>query len=84
MELHDMIGTVATTLTTGAFFPQALHIMRTRDTKAISLPMYAVFTAGVGLWLIYGLMIGSWPIIAGNCVTLPLASFILIMKMKLG
>lgn len=84
IEISEIIGSVAAFLTTIAFLPQVVHVMRTRDTRAISLWMYCIFTTGVALWLVYGLMIGSWPIIVGNIVTITLASIILVMKLKLG
>lgn len=84
MELSEWIGAVAATLTTSAFFPQAWKVIRTRDTRSISLIMYAVFTLGVVLWLVYGCMIGSIPIIVGNVITIVLAGTILWMKIRCG
>jgi len=80
----DLIGWLATTLTTVAFAPQVWRAWKTRSARDLSLPMYLIFTAGVVLWLTYGLMIASWPIIVGNIVTLILASCVLAMKLKFG
>jgi len=82
MELSELIGYGAAVLTTLAFVPQALHSWRTRDLSGISLPMYGLFTLGVALWLVYGLLLGSLPIIAANAVTLSLASVVLILKLR--
>ena len=82
--IHDWVGTAAATLTTTAFIPQALQVLRTRHTKDISLGMYVIFTSGVALWAIYGWMIGSWPIIAANVLTLLLAGSVLVMKLRFG
>lgn len=82
--IHDWIGTAAATLTTTAFIPQALQVLRTRHTKDISLGMYVIFTSGVALWAIYGWMIGSWPVIAANVLTLLLAGSVLVMKLCFG
>lgn len=60
--------------------PQAWQSWRTRNLSGISLPMYALFTLGVALWLGYGLSIGSTPLIAANAVTLLLASLVLWLK----
>jgi len=79
-DLSALLGYPAAFLTTIAFVPQALHSWRTRDLSGISLPMYALFTLGVALWLGYGLVIGSLPIIAANAVTLLLASVVLWLK----
>ena len=62
----DLVGYVAAVLTTVAFVPQALTSWRTRDLSGVSLPMYSIFTAGVAMWLAYGVMLGSWPIIVAN------------------
>lgn len=82
--MHDWIGSIAATLTTTAFIPQAWQVWRTRHTKDISLGMYAIFTSGVALWAIYGVMIGSWPVIIANCITLVLAGAVLVMKIRFG
>lgn len=46
--------------------------------------MYSAFTAGVALWLVYGLAIGSWPITVANAITLALAIAILAMRLRYG
>jgi MtN3 and saliva related transmembrane protein len=77
-----MIGDIAAILTTLSFFPQAVRVIRTRDTGAISLVMYLLFTAGVALWGVYGLMTMQWSIILANGVTVVLAALILAMKVR--
>jgi MtN3 and saliva related transmembrane protein len=81
MNAQDWIGYAAATLTTASFLPQAVLTLRTRDTRGISLAMYSAFTAGVALWLVYGLALGEWPIIVANAVTLALAATILLTKL---
>ena len=78
----EWLGYAAAALTTGSFIPQALMTIRTRNTSGISLGMYLVFTVGVGVWLAYGLAIGSWPMILANTITLALAAVILAFKIK--
>jgi MtN3 and saliva related transmembrane protein len=78
----ESIGFAAAALTTVSFVPQVAHTLRTRDTRAISLWMYALFSAGVALWGLYGLLIGSWPVIAANAITLVLASIVLWHKLR--
>lgn len=80
--MNDLIGYLAACLTTLSFLPQALHTFRTRDVRGISLGMYALFTGGVALWLVYGLLLGAWPIVLANAVTLVLALAILVMKLR--
>lgn len=82
MNLTDLIGTLAAILTTLSFLPQALHTFRTKDVRGISLGMYSAFTLGVALWLAYGLMLGAWPVVIANLVTLALAGTILVMKLR--
>lgn len=84
MSPTDLIGYLAATLTTCSFVPQALHTFRTRDVRGISLGMYSVFTVGIALWLVYGLALGAWPIVAANAITLALAGSILAMKLRYG
>lgn len=82
MALTEIIGFIAACLTTIAFIPQAYHSWKTRDLSGISLPMYSLFSLGVFFWLIYGIMITSWPIIIANVITLLLACVVLILKIK--
>jgi MtN3 and saliva related transmembrane protein len=80
----DVLGFLAGLLTTTAFVPQVLKIWKTRSARDISLGMYAVFTAGVALWLVYGIALGSLPIIVANVLTLVLALAVLVMKLHYG
>ena len=82
--LTSIIGFIAAILTTVAFVPQIIRIWRARSAKDVSLGMYTLFTFGVVLWLVYGILIYSWPIILANCVTLLLAGVVLVMKVKFG
>jgi MtN3 and saliva related transmembrane protein len=82
MSIEEMFGYAAAFLTTLSFLPQAIKVVRTRETGAISLSMYALFTAGVMLWGIYGLMTGQWSIIIANGITVVLAAIILVMKIS--
>jgi MtN3 and saliva related transmembrane protein len=82
MQLIDSIGTIAACLTTASFVPQVWHTLRTRDVSGISLGMYSLFTAGVALWLVYGILLMAWPIIIANVITTSLALMILVMKLR--
>lgn len=79
-----VIGLIAATLTTISFLPQAIKTARTKETKDLSLGMYISFTTGVFLWLVYGLFIKDAPLIVANVITLVLAAYILILKIKHG
>lgn len=76
----DLIGYLAATLTTASFLPQAILTLKTRDTDSLSLGMYALFTSGVLMWLIYGIYLSNPAIIVANAVTFLLASLILGFK----
>ena len=78
----EIIGYCAAFLTTIAFLPQAIQSWRTKDLSGISLGMYGLFTAGVGLWLVYGLIIEKWPLILANAMTFALALSILLLKLR--
>jgi MtN3 and saliva related transmembrane protein len=82
VDVTGWVGSLAALLTTAAFVPQAWLTFRTRDVSGISLAMYATFTVGVALWLVYGVLIGAWPVIAANAVTLGLSLVILVMKIR--
>jgi len=82
MQWTDWAGYAAATLTTVSFVPQAWLTFKTKDVSGISLGMYSVFTVGVALWLVYGLLLQAWPVVAANAVTLALASGILGMKLR--
>ena len=76
-----MLAAAGTTL---AFVPQAIKVIRTKQTKDLSLPMYIILNIGLALWLTYGLLITDWPIILANTVTLIFALTILVLKIKHG
>jgi MtN3 and saliva related transmembrane protein len=80
----DIIGYIAATLTTISFVPQVLKTWRLRSAADVSFWMYCIFTAGIVMWLIYGILAGAWPVAAANAVTLVLAGAILTMKLKWG
>jgi MtN3 and saliva related transmembrane protein len=82
--MTDWVGYLAATLTTASFLPQVWLIFRTRNVAGISLCMYAVFTLGTALWLAWGVLIGAWPVVAANGITLLLAMAVLVMKLALS
>jgi MtN3 and saliva related transmembrane protein len=80
----DLIGAFAGALTTLAFLPQVWRIWTTRSARDLSLSMYLIFTSGVALWFVYGLLLGAAPVIVSNGITLLLAGTVLAMKLKFG
>lgn len=80
-DLTGALGAVAALASITSFTPQAWKIIRTRDTKSISAGAYALTVTAFTLWLIYGFVVGQWPIIVTNAVCVVLAAFILMMKL---
>lgn len=80
----EWVGFVAAALTTCSFIPQAIRTIRTKETHGISLGMYVMFTVGIAFWLVYGLVLMSWPMILSNIVTLVLSATILALKIRYG
>jgi MtN3 and saliva related transmembrane protein len=86
--VHDVdttttiLGLAAATLTTGAFAPQLVRVLRTRSTDDLSLLMLATFNSGVVLWLVYGLRVHAMPIIVANVVTLAQSATLLLLKVR--
>lgn len=80
----ELLGHVAGALTTGAFVPQVLRVLRTRQTRDISLATFVLFVLGVALWLVYGVLEQAWPVVVANAATLVLALVILVAKLRYG
>ena len=81
MNRVSILGTAAAIASTVSFAPQALQIIRTRQTKDISLGMYTITVIGFALWCAYGVLLRQWPLIASNTIGLALSGFILMMKL---
>jgi len=84
MMITECLGSLAALLTTLCWIPQAVRVIRTRETRALSLATQVAFAGGVFLWLLYGLLVASWPLIGANAVTLLLALLILQVKLRFG
>jgi MtN3 and saliva related transmembrane protein len=82
--LIDAIGTAGAVLTTLCWLPQAIKIIRDKDTRAISLPTNLAFSAGVFLWLLYGLAHTDWPLIWSSAITFVLTAVIVTLKLRHG
>lgn len=84
MELTDILGYAAATLTTASFVPQVWRTFRTKDVSGISLKMYSIFTVGVAVWLAYGIVLGEVPMMVANSLSLVMACAVLVMKVRYG
>jgi len=83
-ETPELLGFVAAICTTISFLPQVIKIIKTKETKDISLLMYIILNIGIFLWLIYGFLISEPPIIVANGIVFILGLLILILKIKHG
>ena len=85
MEFNpEWLGIPAAILTTAAYVPQAIKVIRTKHTQSISLMMYCCMTAGIFCWFLYGVALESPSLILANGITCLLAALILVMKIKHG
>jgi MtN3 and saliva related transmembrane protein len=82
MDYVTIIGLVAAAITVISLFPQLLKVWKTKATKDISLGMFSLFTSGVFLWFVYGILMKNPPIIIANCLGFVQALIILIFKVK--
>lgn len=78
----ELVGSLAGILTTVAFVPQVVKTWRSRSTRDISLTMWLVFWLGVALWMVYGILMQTWPLIVANAFTLALAGIVLAIKLR--
>lgn len=78
----NMIGSIAAILTTFAFLPQVIKVIKTKDTESIALGMYLMQVLGIALWLAHGLIIHDLPLILANSVSFILSAIILAYKIK--
>lgn len=82
--LANVVGVGAALCSMTSFIPQIAKILRDRDAASVSLRMYMVTVTGFSLWIAYGLLIGSWPVVGSNAVCLTLSGAILALKWRFG
>ena len=82
MGIIDVVGTAAALCSMASFTPQLVKIWRERDASSVSLRMYAITVTGFSLWIAYGLLLKSWPIIGANSVCLIESAAILVLKWR--
>ena len=80
--LTDVVGTLAGICGIIGFTPQIAKIIRERDASAVSAKMYAVTTTGFVLWVTFGVLQKSWPIIVANGIMMCLAATIFVLKLR--
>lgn len=80
----EIFGYIAAFLTTTAFLPQVIKCWRSRHTRDLALPFAVMTTTGLFMWLLYGILLGSLPLILSNGVSLALTSSLLVLKLRYG
>jgi len=82
MDRVPILGLVAGTLTTGSLIPQVIKTYRLKSAGDISTLMFCILGLGVALWTVYGLCIGSSPVIVANLANLALILIMLALKRR--
>lgn len=80
----NAVGTAAGLCSMSSFVPQLIKIAREKRAEGISLRTYMVTVTGFVLWVIYGVLLKSWPVAASNSVCLLLAGAILTLRWRYG
>lgn len=82
MSLAAVLGSLAGTITVVSFIPQVVLVWRTRRTRDLSFGAFVLLASGAFLWLIYGVLIGAWPVIVTNGLIVLLVGAILVAKLR--
>jgi MtN3 and saliva related transmembrane protein len=82
IRIAEVVGTIAALCSVTSFVPQLVKLLREKTGEAVSLHMYALTVTGFSLWSAYGVMLGSWPLVASNLISLALSSAILLLKWR--
>lgn len=80
--LINVVGAIAALCTIFSFVPQIFKILRERDASSVSLRMYLLTVSAFSLWTAYGIMLGAWPLVLANSVSLTLAATALVCKWR--
>lgn len=81
LRMVQAVGFMAGVLTAFAFLPQVIQTLRTRSAADLSAAMLGAQSAGVALWIVYGVAIGAPPVILANAFTLILSLILLGFKL---
>jgi MtN3 and saliva related transmembrane protein len=84
LKIEFFIGFLAGILCTVSFLPQVIRAFKTKQTKDLSFATFSIFSLGVALWIVYGILTKQTPIVLTNVTILVLALLLLIMKAKYG
>ena len=82
MDITTLVGLVAAFCTTVSYYPQLKKCWATGSAGDLSLTMLLTLSAGVGLWVVYGVLKSDVVIITANAVSLALLMGILYFKLR--
>ena len=82
MRFAQYIGYVAGALTVVSFLPQVIRTWRTKETKDLSLGMFALLITAGALWITYGMFTTDWPVVATNVGTVTMNGAIAVAKLR--
>lgn len=80
MDAVTILGLVGGALTTSSFLPQVIKSWKTKSTGDVSMWMFLLLTVGILIWMVYGFMIGSLPVVVANAGSLILSVTMIIFK----
>lgn len=84
MAWQEFLGFIGGGLTTLGFIPQVIRLYKLKSAREISLPFTVLFTAGVLVWMLYGIVLKLPSVILWNAISLILSSAMLYAKLKYG
>ena len=82
MDWPSILGALGSVCSISSFVPQAWKVVRTGETRALSLQMYLLTVTGFAFWTAYGCVLAAWPIIVTNATCFLMSTFILFMKLR--
>jgi MtN3 and saliva related transmembrane protein len=81
-EHTTIVGFIAGLVTTSANLPQVWKTFRNKSGEGLSFRMLLTLAIGLGLWIVYGIMSKSLPLIVTNTIVLLLILLLIGMKLK--
>lgn len=79
----ELIAFLAGLISSTAAIPQILRMKRTRKTSGISTPMFCMKNCSNTLWLLFGILSGTYSIIFWNIISTTLCTTVIVMKYRI-
>ena len=76
------LGYFAGTITVVSFLPQVVRAWRTRQTRDLSMGMFALLVISGALWMLYGAINRDWPVVATNAGMVALNGALVVAKLR--